>query len=147
MKHLYDKDVVSGLMFLALGALGLGLSLQFDFGATAHPGPGFFPTVLSVLLILIGVGVAGVGLLRPVVNYTRIGWRPFVYVTLAVIIFALSIDRFGLIPSVTATTITASFAKTNFGLAARLITAAALLAFSAILFIGLLGLPIELWSF
>jgi hypothetical protein len=147
MKYLCDKDVASGLMFLALGILGLGLSQQFDFGTTARPGPGFFPTVLSVLLMLIGGGVTVAGLLRPVVNTTQMGWRPFVYITLAVVVFALSIDRFGLVPSVLATSIIASFAKSGFGLAARLVTSAALALFSAILFIGLLGLPIELWSF
>ncbi|MBU2867329.1 tripartite tricarboxylate transporter TctB family protein [Pacificibacter marinus] len=147
MKHIYDKDVAAGLMFLVIGLFSLMLSVQFDFGSTARPGPGFFPTVLSVLLTIIGLGVAGISLRSPIVHYTQFVWRPFVFITLGVITFALIIGTFGLMPAVFAATLIASLAKPDFGILPRFVTALFLAAFSAFLFILCLGLPIALWSF
>lgn len=146
MKQLYDKDVASGLMFLAIGLFCLALSLQFDFGTTARPGPGFFPTVLSALLCAIGAIVALVGLRSPAIHYAKIVWRPFIFITLGVIAFAMLIDPLGLIPAVVLATLIASFAKPDFGTPSRFITAFSLAGFSAFLFIICLGLPIALWS-
>ena len=147
MNRIYDKDVASGLMFLAIGIFSLMLSLQFDFGTTARPGPGFFPTVLSALLCAIGLLVIGIGFRSPVVHYTKIVWRPFVFITLGVVAFSMMIDPFGLVPSVIVATLTASFAKPEFGTIPRLIVAVSLAAFSAFLFILCLGMPIQPWSF
>jgi putative tricarboxylic transport membrane protein len=147
MKHLNDKDVASGLMFLAIGIFSLMLSLQFDFGTTARPGPGFFPTVLSTLLTAISLLVVGNALRTPIEYYARFVWRPFIFITLGVVTFALLVDSFGLVPSVLLASLIATFAKPAFGTTARLITAVSLSAFSAFLFIGLLGLPIAIWSF
>jgi hypothetical protein len=147
MKHLYDKDVASGLMFAAIGLFSLALSCQFDFGTSARPGAGFFPTVLSILLILIGVLVTVTALRSPVVVIAKIVWRPFVFITLAVVAFGVLINPFGLIPSVITASLIGSFAKADFGLVARLATASCLALFSAVLFIGLLNLPIDLWSY
>ncbi len=146
MKHLSDKDVLSGLMFLLIGAFGLFLSSGFEFGSTARPGPGFFPIVLSCLMIVVGAGVTAGAVLRPIAHYARIVWRPFLLITLAVLVFAFGIERFGLIPSVFAATITASFSKSSYGNRQRVLAASALAAFSAVIFVGLLNLPISLWS-
>ncbi len=48
-----------GLMVL----LGLGITLKgatYHLGTLMHMGPGFFPTSLGVLLVLIGIAIAGV---------------------------------------------------------------------------------------
>lgn len=58
MKYLSDKDILAGLMFVSIGLLGLGLSNGLAFGTTSHPGPGFFPVVLSLGVVAIGLGVA-----------------------------------------------------------------------------------------
>ncbi|WP_376878106.1 tripartite tricarboxylate transporter TctB family protein [Albirhodobacter sp. R86504] len=147
MKHLNDKDVASGLMFTIIGLAGLVLAVGFDIGTAARPGPGFFPVLLAGLLVVIGLAVLAKGVRSPVEHYARIIWRPFFAITAAVASFALLIEGFGLIPAVLIAALIASFAKAGFGLRERLLTAAALAIFSAILFIGLLGLPIELLTY
>lgn len=147
MKILSDKDVQSGLMFLLIGVFGLALSNGFDFGSTAQPGPGFFPIVLSSLLVIIGLGVICINILTPMIATPKIVWRPFLLITLAVVVFATGVDRFGLMPSVLAAALTASFAKTKYGTLSRVLMASALAIVSAVLFIVLLRLPIALWSF
>ena len=55
-----------GLMLL----LGLGIALKgatYRPGTLMHMGPGFFPTALGVLLVILGIAIAadGIGTIRP----------------------------------------------------------------------------------
>lgn len=147
VRYLTNKDFLSGALFIAAGLICLALSYQFDFGSTARPGPGFFPIVLSVLLICIGMGVALIGLLKSADPVDRFAVRPIIFITLAVCSFAIGIEQFGLVPTVFTATIIASFAKPDFGHVARVVLAACLAGFSALLFVFALGLPISLWAF
>lgn len=147
MKYLNEKDILAGLMFVVIGMLGFGFSFRFDFGSTAHPGPGFFPSVISVLLVMIGLVVTVSGTLRAAETIPKFVMRPFLLISLAVVLFALSVERFGLMPAVFMTAVVASFAKSRYGTASRILNAAALAVASAVLFVGLLNLPIRLWPF
>lgn len=147
MKLLTDKDFGAGLLFALAGILGLILTSSFEFGSTAEPGPGFFPLVLSTILLLIGIAVALSALLREADPISAMMIRPFILITCAVIAFALCIERFGLMPSVFVAAIVASFARANYGWVHRILAAAGLALFSALLFIGALNLPVALWSF
>jgi hypothetical protein len=55
MKNLATrKDAIGGLLMLALGA-GTALHAQsYNIGTLRRMGPGFFPTILGILLALIG---------------------------------------------------------------------------------------------
>lgn len=147
MKYLSDKDILAGLMFVSIGLLGLGLSNGLAFGTTSHPGPGFFPVVLSLGVVAIGLGVAGRAVVRATGPVPAFAWRPFFLITLAVVLFALVIERMGLVPAVLVATLTGSFAAPGYGTRARLAVAGGLALASAALFIGALRLPIPLWTF
>lgn len=147
MKYLTDKDVLSGIMFVLFGLVGISLSMRFDFGSTARPGPGFFPIILSVLLIGLGLTIAIFNAFKQSQKMVPVSIRPFFFVTCAVVVFAIFISRFGLAPSVFVTAFVASFSKPNYGLMQRIYAAIGLVIFSSILFIGLLQLPIALWAF
>lgn len=147
MKHLTDKDVLSGIMFILVGILGASISVAYEFGSTSRPGPGFFPTILSVLLIAIGLVVSAFGIWNLPQQIRPIAFRPFFFITCAVVVFAVCITRFGLAPSVFIAAFTATFSKSDYGIVPRVCAATALVVFSAVLFIVLLQLPIPLWSF
>lgn len=146
MRKAADKDVAAGLMFAIFGALGLFLTLDFDFGSVARPGPGFFPMLLSVLLLVFGVGITVTGIVRLGNPIPTIKLRPIAFITVAVLIFGFGVERAGLIPAVFIAALTASFAMPGYGLVPRLVAPLILTAFSAALFAGLLGIPFALWS-
>jgi len=50
-------------------------------------------------------------------------------------------------PTVFIASLVATFAKADFGVVPRLLTAVSLAAFTALLFIALLRMPIPLWAF
>ncbi|MEP2532242.1 tripartite tricarboxylate transporter TctB family protein [Shimia sp.] len=145
MKHLNDKDVASGLMFILFGLIALFLTSEFDFGSAARPGPGFFPIVLSVLLMLIGAAISGWGLLRHGDPIAHFALPPLILITAAVCVFSFCIEPFGLVPSVILAVLIASCARPHFGNVQRFVLAIGLAAFSALLFVVLLNLPISLW--
>lgn len=58
-------DVIAGAVVAMLGAFALLIALNLAFLGTGNiPGPGFFPTLLSALLVVLGVLLA-VNSLRP----------------------------------------------------------------------------------
>lgn len=146
MKYLHNKDIASGLMFTVIGAIGLIMMADIDFGSTARPGAGFFPVVLSILLTAIGIGLMLTGAFSETTGNLRISLRPLFLIICSVCVFALCIDRFGLVPSVFIATIIASFAQPKYGHRHRILIAAGLSLFCVILFVLALNLPIPLWS-
>ena len=49
------KDFWLGAVYLLSGAYALRLGTEYPFGTTARMGPGYFPAVISSLLIVFGV--------------------------------------------------------------------------------------------
>jgi len=140
------QDVLGGLLLVAFGIAGLAFGAPLDMGTARRMGPGFFPTILSWLLIGMGGLIAGGGLVRSGAQATGIAWRPVVLITIAVSVFGALIDRIGLIGATAAVIVLGSFAGRN----ARPLEVAALAVFmavsAALLFVYALGQPLPLWG-
>jgi putative tricarboxylic transport membrane protein len=55
MEVAMTKDRAASLLFLLTGIYGLFFSIQLPMGKWNEPGPGVFPIVLSILLLISGV--------------------------------------------------------------------------------------------
>jgi len=62
MKIKNAKDFWSGVMFIAFGVFFAGFARQYDMGTAARMGPAYFPTVLGLLLVAVGLFVGFQGL-------------------------------------------------------------------------------------
>jgi putative tricarboxylic transport membrane protein len=71
--------------------------------------------------------------------------RPLGLILLSVWIFAETIDRLGLVPAVLLTTVVAALADIDSRRVEVAVLALALAVFSAVVFVRLLGLPMDLW--
>jgi len=148
MAHfLQRQNVLGGLLLVAFGALGLVLGASLDMGTARRMGPGFFPRVLSWLLIAIGGAIAAQGAVASDgETATRITWRPLVLITIAVVAFQFLIDRAGLIAATAAVVGLGAVA----GRDARATEVAALALIMAVcvavLFVYVLNLPLPLWG-
>jgi hypothetical protein len=49
-----QKDLGAGLLYIAFGAVGFFVARDYGMGQASRMGPGYFPTVLSALLVLLG---------------------------------------------------------------------------------------------
>lgn len=138
------RRLFSGLLILAFGLAGAYFASHLKFGTPAAMGPGFLPTVCSWLIVLFGiielmkVAHEDIEVIDPVVP------RPVFMIFLSIGLFAFLIDRAGLAATVFVTTLIASYAGPT-----RLWEALVLAMFAAVavavVFVVLLGLPIQVW--
>lgn len=99
---LLNKDVLSGALFILVGAAGLWLGNDYAMGTAFRMGPGYFPRVLCGLLVLTGLFVGIKGLVVGGERPESLHWRPMIMVTIAVLTFAVLIGNFGLLPAAAA---------------------------------------------
>ena len=61
---------VAGLIIMIIGAGFLVCSRALDIGTASRIGPGYFPTILSILIILLGLVIAGLALRSPTTEHS-----------------------------------------------------------------------------
>lgn len=143
-----QQDFWAGLMFIACGLAFAAGALNYHFGSSARPGPGYFPFGLGVLLALLGALVLFKALTIEAHGGEPVGaipWRPLGLITLAVVAFGLALQRLGLIVALPLLMLIASLAGGEFRLKEALLSAAALTLLSWAIFIKGLELVLPLW--
>lgn len=132
-----------GAIFIAVGLFFGYQSLGQEIGNAFRMGPGYFPLVLSGILILLGAII--------VVQATRvtgepvgqIAWRGMIFILPAPIFFGLTVRGLGFVPALFFTALIAAFASQRMRPGTALIVALALTIFSTIVFSYALGLPFQ----
>lgn len=143
-----QRDFWSALIFIAAGlSFALG-ALNYPFGSSARPGPGYFPLLLG--LALAGLGV--VTLIRSLGRDTEDGepigpfaWKPLVIVSASLCLFGFLLPRVGLFVTLPLLVILSSLASDEFTLPATIVSALVLTVASWAIFVLGLGLVIPLW--
>jgi hypothetical protein len=142
-----NKDLIAGLMFMAWGAVALWLSRNYPVGTAVRMGPGYFPLVLSWLLIGFGAVITARGVLTEGEPLTRWYWRPVVMVLASFLIFAALIDRAGLAVAGMLSVLVGAYGGPDFRLREAFVLAVGLTIGAAALFVYALGLPTRLLPF
>lgn len=148
MKIKSQRDFWSGLMFLVIGAAFAWGSMEYSFGTSARPGPGYFPFGLGILLALLGGLVLFKALTLESEGGDPVGafaWRPLIIIVLAIAVFGLALPRLGLICTLPLTVLLSSLAGREFHWRDVLISSVLLTAGSWALFILGLKLTIPVW--
>jgi putative tricarboxylic transport membrane protein len=99
------KDVLAGLLFIAVAVLGLWISRDYPIGTALRMGTGYVPRLLCWLLLSLGAVVLVQGLREAqgagsLSSGDVSALRPLVFVTASLVIFGVSIERLGLIVSI-----------------------------------------------
>ena len=149
------KNVLAGLMFIAIAALGLWASRNYPIGTALRMSTGYVPRLLCWLLMGLGAIVLVQGLLatdHPEQQHERAPedsalaqLRPVVVVTAGLIAFALVLETLGLVLSILVLVAIASFATRELKLWETLAAAAGLSLLTWAIFIVGLSLPIPVW--
>ena len=133
------------MMFIAFGVAGMGMAQAYPFGSSARMGPGYFPTLISGLLITLGVLGALRGL---VVNGHKLGnfhFKPLFLVLASVVLFGFALERLGLMIAIFTLAVLASLGGNEFRKREVLILASILAMGSFLVFIYGLRLQIPVW--
>lgn len=138
-------DFAFAVFLVALGALALSLSDQLHVGTAAAMGPGYVPRGLAILIMIYGLGLGARALFSGWQAFPGIAWRPIVFVSAAVAMFAILLPLLGLAITSLAVVVCAGFAAYDVRLRENAILAMTLSAFAVLLFVKALGLPIPVW--
>ncbi len=139
------QDIGAGVVFMLIGIAGLYFGSDLAFGTAARMGPGYFPTLLSVLIIAIGVLVAFRGMTLQGPPIETIQLRPIAFVIAAILVFGYLIERIGLALTAALLTILAAYARPDVNLGETLLLGIGLALFTVVVFVYALGQPLPAW--
>jgi hypothetical protein len=105
-----SKDFLAGSLYMAFGLLGLWLGRNLEVGTASAMEAGYFPRLVCALLIAVGAALSATALMRAGEIPERGKWRPFVFVTLSCVAFALLLHPLGLVPTLVVTILLACLA-------------------------------------
>ncbi len=141
------QDFWAGVLFAAAGGLALWLGRDYAVGILTKMGPGFLPRVLSWALLVIGTGLMLRGLAIPGPKLAPSALRPQLFILAAIVVFALTIERFGLMLAVVLVAVVASLASRGIRMREALLLAVGMAVACVLLFVKLLGQPFSVWAF
>ncbi len=156
MKIKSEKDFLAGLLFMiAGGGFAVG-STQYKLGTAAGMGAGYFPLMLGIILVGLGVLIVAMSLGQKAQageKVERIGWRPLVHVIAGNLAFgvllggipSVGLPSFGLIIAIYALVLIAGRASLDFRWKSSVLLATVLAVGSYLVFVQLLRLSIPVW--
>jgi putative tricarboxylic transport membrane protein len=144
------KDVLAGLMFIGIAALGLWLSRNYPIGTALRMGTGYVPRLLCWVLLGLGACILFSGLRQAPSRYATAGggsinWRPVVFVTASLVLFGLTLEGLGLVVAILLLIGVGAFASRSLRPFETLVAAVILIGLSWAIFIVGLGLTIPVW--
>ncbi|MEO7114644.1 MAG: tripartite tricarboxylate transporter TctB family protein [Caldimonas sp.] len=167
MKIKSERDFWSGLMFIAVGVGFAAGATNYSMGPacpasdpcaanlwarlsqlSAHPGAGYFPLGLSVLLVLLGAIVLFKALTIETDGGDPVGkfaWRPLIVIVFGISVFGVMLERVGLAITVPVLIVIASFAGDEFHWKGVVANAIVLTVGSWAIFVMGLKLTIPVW--
>src|SRR5256885_5695353 len=110
----HPKDFWAGLIFIAFGIAAIVIGSNYPLGTAARMGPGYFPRILGILLILLGAALTLRALRLKGEPVPRWKWRPTLVVLGSVVAFGLIVTHLGLVLSTVALIVAASWASKEF---------------------------------
>ena len=148
MKIKSQRDFLSGLMFLIVGVAFAVGATNYKMGTSARPGAGYFPLILSVIMIILGCVVLFKSLTIETEGGDLVGdiaWRPLVVIVAAIATFGFTLPLLGMLIAVPILIVMVSFAGSEFKWTGVVISSVALTAFAWFVFVWGLKLTIPLY--
>jgi putative tricarboxylic transport membrane protein len=140
------KNIASGALLVAIGSFFAYSGRGLEVSSVSNMGPGYFPLVLSALLIVLGIVVmAGSGRSieeGPGQSAGPVPWRGIALLTGALLFFACLVRPLGLGPALGGAVAISCFASQRWRLVPSLVLTASMVACGWAVFIRLLGIPI-----
>jgi Tripartite tricarboxylate transporter TctB family len=139
------QDVGAAIVFIAIGLGGLYFGRDLAFGSSHNMGPGYFPIILSWIIVAIGVivGVKALSIQGPPIEPVQL--RPITIIIASILVFGYLIDYVGLALTAALVTLLTAFARRGVNLVETLLLAAGLGIFCVLVFVYGLSQPFPAW--
>jgi hypothetical protein len=139
------QDFGAASVFVLIGLAGLYFGWELDSGTSSRMGPGYFPFLLSCLILALGaiIGARALVVVGPPVE--RFHLRPLVFLVAAILIFGLIVNLIGLALTAAVLTVIAAYARRQVSLTETLALAVVLGVFVVVVFVYGLSQPFPAW--
>ncbi len=138
------KDFWTGIIYVAFGAAAIFIARDYGMGTAHKMGPAYFPMVLSVLLILIGIISLIRSFIKPGSPIGRYAFKGLMLVTASTVLFGFIVRGAGLVIALPLLVIISSYASKQFNWKYSLAMAAGLTVFCILIFLKGLGVPLPI---
>jgi putative tricarboxylic transport membrane protein len=138
------QDFVGGIAMMAIAVFALWASSDLQGMRGFSFGAGTAPRMFASLLLGLGAAIAIVGVVTEGQHLAKYHWRGPLFVTLAILSFALTIRSMGMIFAAMTSFLIAACGSPETRWVETVIVGACLTAFCALLFPYALGLPLQL---
>jgi len=144
VQHAGIKDILSGLIFLGIGAAFGYAATGYPLGTALRMGPGYFPLVLAGALMVLGVAIVAKGITAAAAEggIGRVPWRAIILILGALVFFGARIRGIGLGPAVFGTALMSALGSRQNGPVASLAIAAAMTILCVLVFHYGLGISV-----
>jgi hypothetical protein len=139
------KDFWAGALFVAIGIATLVLGAKYALGTAARMGPGYFPRILGILLIVLGGTLAVRAMRSDGPPVPRFHWRPTLVVLGSIVLFGAIVRTVGVALSTVILIVTASAASREFRPREALVVGVLLAALAVGVFVIGLQLQLPIW--
>jgi Tripartite tricarboxylate transporter TctB family len=147
MEQLNRRDAALGLIFCLIGAAFAIGSRSAEIGTAFRMGPGYFPLLLSFVLMLLGAVLIAGSFKGESEPFGLVpSWRGILLVLAAPVTFGLTVRKLGLVPAIVLTAMLSVYASRRSNLRLAGIMAVALTLFCLAVFSYGLGLPLPLFG-
>jgi len=142
---LSSKDFFSGLLFISFGVVAVTVATDYPMGTAARMGPGYLPTVLGGLLILLGIVITGRVLWMSTETMDPWALWPLLLVVGAVLAFGFLVDFAGLVLTIPVLVLISRLAGSEFRLVEVVLLCLGLVLLALGIFVYGLNLPFKIW--
>jgi len=141
------KDLISGLVFIAIGLIFAVLGSDLTVGTATRMGPGYFPLLLCGLLVLLGLIIAVRSLGQPVGEALGgVPWRAILLILPAIVFFGFAVREVGMVPGVFIVSLAAAFSSRKMTVPLAIGLTIALTVFCSAVFVYGLGVTVPLFG-
>lgn len=141
----HPKDFWSGVIFAGLGIFAIVYGSKYTIGTAARMGPGYFPRILGILMIVLGLLLALRSLRLRGDAVPAWHWRPVVLVLGSVVLFGLVVKTVGMAIATVLLIVVASLGSHEFRLRDALISGVLLAVLCVGVFVIGLSLQLPIW--
>jgi putative tricarboxylic transport membrane protein len=136
------QDLWPGVIFTTAGLAAVLFGREYSMGTATKMGPGYFPTVLGVLLALLGLALVGRSCLHAGNRLSGVAFRSVLFVLGATVLFGVLLRGAGMLVALAVLTVVSAYASREFEWGRAIVLALGLAGFSVLVFVKALGLPI-----
>lgn len=142
-----QEDFWAGIMFIAFGLVAVVVARDYPMGTAMRMGPGYFPTYLGVIMMVMGAIISFRSTRIPGEKIRAFGWRGLFFLSVAFAVYGFLIDTMdvGFIISIAAVVLLSTLAGREFRFLESLALMVVLVLGTTAVFIWGLEMPYPLF--